>query len=598
MIERLRITDLGVITDAEVALHPGLNVVTGETGAGKTMVMTGLGLLLGRRADPALVRQGRAAARVEGVVHAPKHLAERVREVGGSLDDDELVLARTVAAEGRSRAHLGGATVPVSILSEVGEQLVAVHGQADQYQLRSPARQRDMLDRFAGTELVAAQRAVAEEFAIWLAGRRALKDRRANQQERQVEADALRYGLREVAAVAPVAGEDAELAAEADRLAHADALRAAVELAHMALVGEPLTDVEVVGSDGSADVATLLATASRALADGATHDAALGELGDRVAEAGVSLSDVSADLASYAAGLETDPQRLQLVHERRAALAALTRRHGPTLDDVLAWAKHAEGRLVELDDSDEALTTLHRGVQQAERRLAEAACGLSALRRAAADDLGWRVTQEVRALAMPHAEVSVLVQQSERPDGLPLPDGRTVAVDEFGVDEVSIVLRPNPGAPALPVQRGASGGELSRVMLALEAVLAQVNPVRTFVFDEVDAGVGGEAAIDVGRRLARLAEHRQVVVVTHLPQVAAFADRHLVVRRSADGSVGGSDVQTLHDDERPAELARMLAGLADSDLGRAHATELLDLTARTRDTRSAVPPRTASREAG
>ncbi len=567
----MRIRGLGVIDDAVLELSPGFTVVTGETGAGKTMVVTGLGLLFGGRAEAALVRPGAARAAVEGrVVLAAGHPAvARAVDAGGELDDGELLVARTVSAEGRSRAHVGGQGVPVSVLAELAEELIAVHGQSDQQRLLRPARQRACLDRYAGDEVAKLtarytaayrrQRAVAEQLATL----------REQAQQRAQEADLLRFGLAEVRAAEPAPGEDAALAAEADLLAHAEQLRAAATTAHTALLGDE------EAADGT-DALALISAARRAVEQVGAHDPALAAIGERLAEASYLLADTGAELASYAAGVEADPLRLAAVQDRQAVLSGLTRKYGADVDEVLAWAERAAARVGELDGDDERIASLAAQNDTLRAELGELAGALSAARAAAAERFAAAVSAELASLAMPQAVVSVALRQNEDPDGLAV-GSRTLAFGPHGVDEVELLLAPHPGAPPRPLAKGASGGELSRVMLAVEVVFAGADPVPTFVFDEVDAGVGGQAAVEVGRRLARLARAAQVIVVTHLPQVAAFADQHLVVVKSDDGSVTSSGVSALDRSGRVRELSRMLAGLADSQLGRAHAEELLGL---------------------
>ncbi|HVF05859.1 MAG TPA: DNA repair protein RecN [Frankiaceae bacterium] len=569
MLEEMRISGLGVIAEAVLELHPGLTVVTGETGAGKTMVVEGLSLLFGGRADAGLVRTGAPRAVVEGrLALAPDAPAvARALDAGGELDDGALLVSRAVSAEGRSRAHVGGRAVPVGVLSDLADTLVALHGQHDQQLLGRPAEQRVLLDRYAGVspaEWTAAYerlRAVTATLAEITARRR----------ERAREADLLRLGLAEVAAVEPVPGEDEELAAEVGRLAHADALRAAAEAAHAALVGDP-------GDADAVDATGLVGGARHSLAAAAGHDPALDALAARLTEVSYLLADVAADLGSYASAVDADPARLAAAQERQAALGALTRKYADDLPGVLAWASAAAARLAELDGDDGTLEALARERDALLARLAEVGAGLTAARVAAGERLAAAVTTELAALAMPDAALTVAVTQEDAPDGLPV-GGRTVAFGPTGLDTVELLLTPHPGAPARPVARGASGGELSRVMLALEVVLAGADPVPTMVFDEVDAGVGGRAAVEVGRRLAMLARDHQVVVVTHLPQVAAFADRHVHVAKAADGGVTASGITTLDDAGRLRELSRMLAGLDGSELARGHAEELLAVAA-------------------
>ncbi|MFJ5678778.1 DNA repair protein RecN [Streptomyces sp. NPDC093097] len=568
----MRIRSLGVIDDAVVELSPGFTAVTGETGAGKTMVVTSLGLLLGGRADPALVRIGAKSAVVEGRVTLPSSspAAVRAEEAGAELDDGALLLSRTVSAEGRSRAHVGGRSAPVGLLGELADDLVAVHGQTDQQGLLRPARQRQALDRYAGD-------AVAVPLAKYTAAHRRLRTVAAEldelttrARERAQEADLLRFGLDEIAATEPLPGEDVELAAEAERLGHAEALAAAATAAHGALAGDP-EDPE--GVDGT----TLVAGAHRALEAVRGHDQELAALADRLGEIGILMADVATELAGYADGLDADPLRLAAVEERRAALTHLTRKYGEDLTAVLAWSEQSAARLAELDGDDDKITELAAEHDALRAELGELAQQLTDARAASAERFAAAVTTELGELAMPHARVSVALHQTEVPedaDGIEV-GGRTVAYGPAGADEVEILLAPHPGAPPRPIAKGASGGELSRVMLAVEVVFAGSDPVPTYLFDEVDAGVGGKAAVEVGRRLARLARSAQVVVVTHLPQVAAFADRQLLVEKTNDGSVTRSGVTVLEGEDRIRELSRMLAGQEDSETARAHAEELL-----------------------
>jgi DNA repair protein RecN (Recombination protein N) len=523
------------------------------------------------------VRPGAERATVEGRLRIDPdgQVARQVNEAGGDLDDDggTLVVSRSVSAEGRSRAFAGGRSVPVSLLTYLAEDLVAVHGQADQQQLLRPGRQRQALDRFGGAELSAVlsdyQRAYQRHREILAE----LDELTATARERAAEAEGLRRGLAEIEEAGPADGEDAMLLAEEDRLAHADALHAAATTGHEALLGDPAS-----GSYQAADAVSLLASARQALEAVAGHDPALAGLAGRLSEAAYLVSDVGAELASYVQSVDSDPIRLAAVQERRAVLTRLIRAYGtgtggppagteaepgvPDLAAVLTWARRAGSRLAELDGDDDKIT----GLAEDEAKLAESvrdlAGRLTQLRRAAADAFAAGVTAELTALAMPHARLTVAVTPS----------------DEFGphgADEVEIRLAAHPGAPSLPLSKGASGGELSRVMLAIEVVFAGADPVPTFVFDEVDAGVGGKAAVEIGRRLARLARLAQVIVVTHLPQVAAFADAHLVVEKADDGSVTRSGITRLDEAGRVTELSRMLAGLEDSEFGRAHAGELL-----------------------
>jgi len=581
----MRIRGLGVIEDAVLELAPGLTVVSGETGAGKTMVVTGLGLLFGGRADPGAVRPGVDTASVEGRLRVDPDgpVAQRALEAGAELDEDVLLVARTVSGSGRSRAHLGGRAVPAGTLAELADACVAVHGQSDQTRLRQPARQREALDRYAGAPLAAELadyqaaydelRSVSTELAALTAAAR----------ERAQEADLLRFGLGEIEAADPQAGETTVLQVEEERLGNADGLRAAAWLAHTALLGagEGATD----GTDAVGQVAR----GRTALEQVGAHDPVLEELVGRLRELGYLLADVGADLASYAAGVDTDPARLAVVQDRRAELTRLARKYadddagsteaGDVAVDqasaVLAWGQRAAARLATLDGADDRIGVLAARRAELTDRLTRAAAALSGARSDAAGRFAAQVGAELVELAMPHASLEVAVTQTPDDDGLDVA-GRRLAYHRHGVDDVELLLVPHAGAPARPLQRGASGGELSRVMLAIEVTLAGTDPVPTLVFDEVDAGVGGRAAVEVGRRLAALARTAQVVVVTHLPQVAAFADQHLVVRKADDGVVTRSGVVALDEAGRLRELSRMLAGQEESATAEAHARELLE----------------------
>ncbi|MER5398444.1 DNA repair protein RecN [Streptomyces sp. NPDC002599] len=569
VLEEMRIRSLGVIDDAVVELSPGFTAVTGETGAGKTMVVTSLGLLLGGRADPALVRIGAKSAVVEGRISVPAGgtAVVRAEEAGAELDDGMLLISRTVSAEGRSRAHLGGRSVPVGVLAELADELVAVHGQTDQQGLLKLSRQRQALDRYAGDAVAVPLAKYAGAYRRLRAVSAELDEITTRARERAQEADMLRFGLDEIAAVEPRAGEDAELAAEAERLGHAEALASAATAAHAALAGNP-EDPEGI------DAATLVAGAHRALEAVRSHDSALATLSGRIGEIAILLGDVAGELAGYADDLDADPLRLAAVEERRAALTQLTRKYGEDIDAVIAWAERSSERLTELDGDDDRLGELTAERDALRGELGGLAQALTDARAEAAERFAAAVTAELASLAMPHARVSFELRQTDDPEGVEV-GGRPVAYGPAGADEVELLLAPHPGAPPRPIAKGASGGELSRVMLAVEVVFAGTDPVPTYLFDEVDAGVGGKAAVEIGRRLAKLAKSAQVVVVTHLPQVAAFADRQLLVEKTNDGSVTRSGVKVLEGEERIRELSRMLAGQEDSETARAHAEELL-----------------------
>lgn len=569
-----------MIADATVELGPGLTVVTGETGAGKTMVVTGLQLLFGGRGDSARVRRDAPRAVVEGRLRLPNGPAlRRAAEAGADVDEDgTLLLSRSVSSDGRSRAHLGGRSVPVGVLAELAADVLAVHGQSDQARLLRPAAQRAALDRFGGPEVEASAVRYAVAWDRWRAATAEWDERTGRAAELAQEAELLRFGLDRIAGVDPQPGEELALDGDLARLQHADLLHQAARDAHTALAGDG-------GDTDVPDVSTMVGSARRALGACTGLDEELTALETRVAEIGYLTADVAADLAAYAESVQADPERLQRVLDRRSVLRELLHRYGASTADVLAWADRAGRRLLDLDTSDDALRALAERRDDAAAAAALAAGELSRRRLAAAERFGAEVGAELDGLAMPAASVRVEVRPRPPVAGAAVlqVDGAARGAGPEGTDDVELLLAAGPGSPPLPLHRGASGGELSRVMLAVEVVFAAADPVPVMVFDEVDAGVGGRAAIEVGRRLARLSRDRQVFVVTHLPQVAAFADVHLMVDRTdaegAPGAVTGSAVRRLDDAGRLAELARMLAGQEGSEHARRHAAELVGAAA-------------------
>ncbi|UYM05195.1 DNA repair protein RecN [Solicola gregarius] len=570
MWEEIRLSSLGVIDEAALDLDPGLTVITGETGAGKTMVVSALNLLRGRRAESTLVRQGAKRSRVEARLDtsAIEGIADAALEAGGEVEEGSLIVGRTVSAEGRSRAFVGGASVPASVLGAISERAVAVHGQSDQNRLLRTDAQRGALDQFAGAAVADLLTEFTPAYERLRAVEREIAELTTNAQERARELDLLRFGLTEIDEVAPEAGELDALVAEEDRLANAEALVTSAHAAHVRLTG----DAE--SAEPGADAAGLVAGAQSALDAAAGHDTELERLASRVAEIGYLIADTSAELGAYADSVEADPVRLDGVQSRRAAITALLRKYGTTVDDVLGWADDARKRSGELDGDDDRIDGLSTERDELTARLLDLGVRLRAARGEAAERLTKLVDAELTELAMPHAHVEVSVDGPGEPSAADL--------TPHGLDSVEIGFAANRGSPALPLNKGASGGELSRVMLALEVVLADTSTVPTLVFDEVDAGIGGKAAVEVGRRLARLARSAQVIAVTHLPQVAAFADRHYRVVKSDDGTVTTSGISMLDADARVEELSRMLAGLEGSATAEAHARELLDLATQTR----------------
>ncbi|MBU9765369.1 DNA repair protein RecN [Mycobacterium sp. TNTM28] len=586
MLSEIRIESLGAISAATAEFDRGLTVLTGETGTGKTMVVTSLHLLGGARADATRVRSGSDRAVVEGrfsTIELGEEVSGRIEEIldasGAERDDDgSVIAARSVSRAGPSRAYLGGRSVPAKSLSSFTAQVLTLHGQNDQLRLMRPDEQRAALDRYAEVDKpLTRYRRIREE---WLAARRDLSDRRRRARELAQEADRLSFGIHEIDAVAPEPGEDEAIVADIRRLSELDALREAAQLARLALAGE----LEEPAPD-SVSAADAVGRAQAALES--TDDAVLQGLGARLAEAMAVISDVSGELGDYLAELPSDASTLETKLARQAELRTLTRKYAADVDGVLEWARDAAGRLEQLDVSEESLAALDRKVAELEAQLVTAAGELTKARSKAAKGLAKAVTSELAGLAMANAvfTINVTPMPARADDSAPvtMAGGELLHAGHDGVDAVEFGFTAHRGADVLPLAKSASGGELSRVMLALEVVLSASTAGTTMVFDEVDAGVGGRAAVQIGRRLARLARTHQVIVVTHLPQVAAFADAHLLVD-SGNGRAKSSGVRRIEDDDRVAELARMLAGLGESDSGRAHARELLEAAQQERNT--------------
>ncbi|MCH5645591.1 DNA repair protein RecN [Gordonia sp. ABSL49_1] len=573
MLEELSISGLGVIEEASARFHPGFTVLTGETGAGKTMIVTSLHLLSGARADANRVRSGSPKAVVEGrfrlasrqgVQHDPR-VDEILEATGAELDDDDTVIAvRTVGSDGRSRAHLGGRSVPVGTMGRLTNAVLAIHGQNDQLRLLRPEHQRAALDGFAGARADKALTAYRTARSAWVALLDELDARRANYREIAQEADRLRFGIDEIAAVDPMPGEDDELTATIRRLTDLESIRAAAVTSHDLVAGDGTSVVESLGR-----VRDILQDAT---------DETLRGLVARVNEALTVATDVGAELTAFTSDLPADADELDKLLNRQAELKVLVRKYAPDIDGVIAWRTQAEARLAEIEDPRSSIDELESAAAAARADVEVAAEKLHGVRAKSASSMATKVSTELRGLAMGDAalDVAVSLDPAAADDRLEIDvAGSRVHAGSDGADRVEFALVAHKGATPLPIAKSASGGELSRVMLALEVVLAAPTSGSVMVFDEVDAGVGGRAAVEIGKRLAALARAHQVIVVTHLPQVAAFADNHLVIGKSSGRGAHKSTVRTLDRDDRVAELARMLAGLGESDTGRAHAEELL-----------------------
>jgi len=552
VIRSVRIRGLGVIDETVLEPSSALTAVTGETGAGKTMVVTGIGLLLGDKADTGLVRHGCDRAVVEAVLDTPD--AGRVSELGGTVEDGEVICARHITSR-RSRALLGGAQVTASQLAHIVGDQVTIHGQSEQVRLVDAARQLDVVDRAAGDELAGYLSRHAQLWSEFRAASQRLQRLNEDRAGAEMEREVLTRRVGEVDAVDPKPHEDDDLIAEMAGLQAAQSIRESLRKADVLLNGAETSTGPQPGA------LALLEQAVHELDGTGDADPQAAELAERARQMSYDLTDLAASVAGHAARAEADPQRLEELGGRLAAIQRLLRARTTTLDDLIETTAADRRRLAELDPAGTDLESLGQQVEQLRSELRRSADHISAVRRRTAVRLAAQVRPELAALAMPHAQLEFSVE--------PAPMGPR------GADSVTIMLAANPGSDPVPLAKAASGGELSRVRLALEVVAAQTQTPQTFVFDEIDSGVGGAVGIEIGRRLRQLARRHQVIVVTHLAQVAAFADTHVVITKASDGAVTSSGLREVIGADREIELSRMMSGMVDSESGHEHAHDLL-----------------------
>ena len=564
-LEEISIRSIGVIEHSTLEISPGLTVLTGETGAGKTMILTALNLILGGKSDSSLVRKGSERLVACGSFSVPKSLQDSFEENGLQVEDGQLILTRTVNADGKSKATSNAISVPSSALAAASENLVEVHAQAANLNMTKAAKQRDLLDRFAGKEL----NTVLMNYQSELANYHELKSRISAMKKSIDSRDAQLVELREFAVVMGKLklerGELQGITTEIGRLSSVEDLRVAAQTAS-----------SVIEEEESGSLTTLGIT-RKSLDSVRAKDPQIEELYQKVSEAFFLVDDAKSVLASYIANIEADPARLDYLNARKAEINALIKKYGGSQsadDELIALIERfesSENAIADLEGGDERLKELESELIGIKKKLVAAAKSLTSIRSENASKLSKEVTKEIQQLSMPHTSFHCQVHSA---------DYNALKESDFtalGCDEIAMLIQGHKDGPLVPLAKGASGGEMSRVMLALEVVLAATHPVGTYVFDEVDAGVGGKAAIEVGRRLHALSQHAQVIVVTHLPQVAAWADSHFVVTKNSDGSVTESNVRKVVKEDRVEEIARMLAGMESSTSAREHATELLEL---------------------
>ena len=558
-LEEISIRSLGVIESSNIQFKPGLTVLTGETGAGKTMVLTALGLVLGSKSDSDLVRAGQERAVVTGRFSVPLQIQDEILASGGEVEDDCVVITRTLSSQGKSRVLVGSAVSSAATVSSFAQSLVEIHAQSSSSKLIKPAVSRELLDRYGGIDLTQYQEIFTQYQEISLR----IQELKNQLLQRDKEIDLLTEFAQEFSKLSPVSGELVKIENEIAKLGSVEQLNQVVSSTLNLLEDEDLSALN------------LLQQMRKSLDSVAGKDRDLDQITERFTESLLNLQDISSDLTSYLSSLEADPSRFAQLQDRKSALSTLLKRYGKGSDKELAFEEliadglGAKQKLADLSGGSDRITELEKQKLDIFSKMKFSAVKLADDRKIAAEKLSKLVTSEIRNLSMPNSQfvISQSTLDSDKPG----------SYTAYGLDEIAILFSAHAGATPLPLSKVASGGELSRVMLALEVVIAEAEPNGTYIFDEVDAGVGGKAAVEIGRRLAKLSKSAQVIVITHLPQVAVWADNHLVVKKSESGSVTQSDVKEMSADERKVEIARMLSGQEDSQTAQEHASELLTI---------------------
>ena len=564
ILRELTISNLGVIETAEIEFKSGLTVLTGETGAGKTMVLTALNLILGGKSDSDFVRSGQERLLVSGKFEIGEALSLVVEDVGGIVEDNEVIINRSVTNQGKSKISLGGAVSSATQVSEIAQELVEIHAQASSARLSKSSVQLQLLDSFAGHEGLVSDYTTEHEEYLNLQKRVAELARQLS--VRDLEIAKLEAIVKDFERIKPQRGELVDLENEINKLGAVEELNTGLMQALGAINGEENSAISALG------------LSKKILENLKGKDSALDSLIEDQSENVYSLMEVTGKIERYLSGLEADPARFDFLQLRKSELLSLIKKYGEGNDrdiayaNLLAEAEEASLRLADLQGGDSRLEELKRESDAKFKEMQISATKLSVSRNSNADKLSEAITKELALLAMPNAKVIVSVSQSD--------ETQPKNYSATGLDEVNFLFTSHVEGKALLLSKGASGGELSRVMLAVEVVLAKNSPVGTYIFDEVDAGVGGKAAVEVGKRLALLAKNSQVIVVTHLAQVATWADNHLVVTKSDSGSVTQSNIIEVTGTERRKEIARLLSGQDESISAQEHAGELLDMVAK------------------
>lgn len=575
MLHELSITDFAIIEKTTFSLSDSLNALTGETGAGKSILLDALGSVLGSRVSSDFVRSGARAARVEAVFFLSEleleSLSPLLQDLGIDLaEEGQLILSREIQASGRSTARINGRLTTATVLSQVGASLVDIHGQSDHLAILHPAEQMKLLDRYA--QATSLRDEVARQARSLRSVRTRIRELQTGSREREQQLDLLTFQTNEIAEATLVVGEDDALAEERIVLQSTDALRAGVQEAVQLLSGgDDVSDLP--------NASQLLRNVDRAVQHLAGIDAGTQALGERATELVVLAEDLGRDLRSYGEGIEASPERLQAVEDRLSLIQNLKRKYGPTVSDILAFGEQAQAQLEELTGSSFDIGALLEQDRVLAGQLAETCLALSRARQDAARELASRIETSIAELRMGRSQVRIQVSQRDDPAGIAVTvDGvpRTVHFDDTGIDVVEFLIAPNVGETLKPLGRIASGGETARLMLAVKSILSDIDTIPTLVFDEIDVGVGGRSGQVVGTKLRRIADHHQVIVVTHLPQIAAHAERHFAITKSDRDSRTISEVRELDERQRVEEIAAMIDGLPLTEYAVASATDMLE----------------------
>ena len=574
MINDLRIQNIGVIEDVSLEMSKGFTVLTGETGAGKTMILTAFQMVIGEKVDSNLVRANEKTAIVEAFIQVPddKEIRNRLEELDISIEDGGTQLSRTIAREGRGKIILGGRSIPNSALEELTQSSITIHGQGDQVLLNKSSYQRELIDQFAGekhqTQLISYQ----AEFAKFTILKKKLEELKKAGTQNALRISQLQESVKELTEANLEIDEEVTITERINLINNSEDIFESLALADKLLNG---------GEDSAGSITNSINQARKSLDSAAAKSERIASLRDQIANLEIEISTVARDVNRDLASLDRDPATIDKLESRRALIKKLLVKYGPTSKEAIEKIAFFNSELAENEDLPAAISNIQKELVSVIKDLASIGQSLHDNRVKAATDISKSIEKELKSLSIPNARFQVGIETSEDPQGLNIKlDGKnqTLHFDNYGVDQITFEFSANPGQPLRPISKVASGGEMSRIMLAIELVFSQSVAAKTMIFDEVDAGIGGAAAIEVGKRLQALAKHHQIVVVTHLPQVAAFADKHLKVEKSASGNVTTSSVTELDQKARVTEIARMMAGIEDSTSALEHARELLEMS--------------------